>query len=118
MQPAAAFGDVLDDLVGGFPAEEPSRGWPGIATAPLFSFRRPLDGARDRPSRRLSAREREALDVLNVLGADLSAGFTRDELRSAFRSLARRLHPDANPGASGREFAAAREAYEILNGCV
>ena len=108
MQPAAAFGDVLDNLVGGFPAEEPTRHWhPGIATMPLLTFRR--------PGRKLSAHERDALDFLNTLGADLTADFTRHELRSAFRALARRFHPDANPRATGREFATIRDAYEILS---
>ena len=116
MQPAAAFGDVLDSLVGDMPADGPARSWhPGIATPPLFSVRRPLDGARVTPVRKLCAHERDALDLLNYLGAQLSADFTRDELRSAFRALARRVHPDVNPRASGREFAAIREAYELLS---
>lgn len=109
MPPAAAFADVLDSLTGGCPAEEPTRSsWhPGIATRPLFSLRR--------SARPLTAHERAALDVLNGLGADLTADFTRRELRSAFRALARRFHPDVNPHAGGREFAAMRDAYEILS---
>lgn len=67
-----------------------------------------------RSTRALSAHEREALDLLNGLGAELTADFTRDELRSAFRSLARRYHPDANPTISGREFASLRDAYDAL----
>ncbi|MBM3821111.1 MAG: J domain-containing protein [Acidimicrobiia bacterium] len=108
MQPAAAFADLLDSLAGGLPAGEPARTWnPGVATRPLFSFRK--------PARRLSAPERDALDLLNSLGAHLTDDFTRRELRSAFRALARRFHPDANPHASGREFAAARGAYDMLS---
>jgi hypothetical protein len=116
MQPAAAFGDVLDSLVGEFPVENVIRGWhPGIATTPLFSFRRPLDGTPRRPARTLSGPERDALDFLNSFGADLDAAFTRDELRSAFRALAHRFHPDVNPRATGREFVLLREAYDILS---
>jgi hypothetical protein len=108
MQPAAAFTDVLDSLTGGFPADDPTRsGKPGIATRPLFSFRR--------PARTLSAPERAALGLFNSLGAELTADFTRQDLRSGFRALARRFHPDVNPFASGREFAAMRDAYEILS---
>ena len=143
MESAAAFGEVLDeflgDTAGRIPAEEPAtKGWhPGIGTRPLFS----LEGAtalrsaalrnaarndtplrpsishakpRPRPARALSATQRQALDLLNSLGAHLAADFTRDELRSAFRALARRYHPDTNPAVSGREFAAIRAAYDAV----
>jgi curved DNA-binding protein CbpA len=69
----------------------------------------------------LSTRQREALDFLIELGAPLEPNFTRDELRSAFRWLARRYHPDAHPGITAREksnlsiqFATLRERYELL----
>ncbi len=143
MESAAAFGEVLDDMLGDIagriPAEEPaSRGWhPGIGTRPLFQFEgatalrnaalgnaarsdTPLRSnsshakPRPRPARALSASQRQALDFLNSLGAKLTADFARDELRSAFRALARRYHPDTNPAVSGREFAAIRGAYDAL----
>jgi curved DNA-binding protein CbpA len=37
-----------------------------------------------------------------------------DAIRSAFRALARRYHPDAGPGSSTVEFQRALEAYETL----
>jgi DnaJ-class molecular chaperone len=37
-----------------------------------------------------------------------------DTVRSAFRALARRYHPDAGAGSSAVEFQRAREAYETL----
>src|SRR2546429_465151 len=37
-----------------------------------------------------------------------------DAIRSAFRTLARRYHPDAGAGCSSAEFQRAREAYETL----
>jgi hypothetical protein len=128
MQPAVAFGEVLDeflgDIAGRSSAEEPAtKGWhPGIGTRPLFQFegatslRSTINHAkpRPRPARALSASQRQALDLLNSLGAQLTADFTRDELRSAFRALARRFHPDTNPTVSGREFAALRGAYDAL----
>lgn len=36
-------------------------------------------------------------------------------IRSAFRALARRYHPDAGPGSSTLEFQRAHEAYETLS---
>jgi hypothetical protein len=53
-----------------------------------------------RPSRRLAAGEASAFNALVGLGADLRPDFTAGELRSAFRALARRYHPDSNPGSS------------------
>jgi curved DNA-binding protein CbpA len=38
-----------------------------------------------------------------------------DTVRSAFRALARRYHPDAGPGSSTVEFRRALEAYETLS---
>ena len=38
-----------------------------------------------------------------------------DEIRSAFRALARRYHPDAGAGSSTAEFRRALEAYETLS---
>jgi curved DNA-binding protein CbpA len=37
-----------------------------------------------------------------------------DSIRSAFRALARRYHPDVGAGSSAVEFQRAREAYETL----
>src|SRR5262245_51360712 len=45
-------------------------------------------------ARALSPHERHALQELIALGASLHEGFTLRELRSAFRALARRYHPD------------------------
>jgi hypothetical protein len=50
-----------------------------------------------RTARILSAREQRALRGLVALGADLDAQFTADQLRRAFRILARRYHPDRHP---------------------
>jgi DnaJ-class molecular chaperone len=47
----------------------------------------------------LNERERQALDWLRCAGAcALTERFTAVELKSAFRALARRFHPDAQPG--------------------
>lgn len=74
-----------------------------------------------RPVRVMTAAQRDAARVLMDLGADLPADFTDEELRRAFRALARRWHPDRHPGASpaeharlARTFAAVMTAYRCL----
>lgn len=71
--------------------------------------------------RALTARERAALDELVALGATLSADPSMRELRSAFRTLARRYHPDRHVGLTDAEragvaqlFARAHDAYRVL----
>ncbi|NLJ79240.1 MAG: molecular chaperone DnaJ [Tissierellia bacterium] len=55
---------------------------------------------------------RDYYEVLNV-----SKDATEDELRSAFRRLAKKYHPDLNPGDEEAEknFKEINEAYEVLN---
>lgn len=79
------------------------------------------DAGDQKPLRRLTPGQRDALHHLVACGATLDAGFTREELRSAFRSLARAYHPDRHPtlGQAEREclaraFTSLREAYEVL----
>jgi excisionase family DNA binding protein len=54
------------------------------------------------------------LDPYAVLGVDRDAG--QEEIRRAFRRLARRWHPDANPGdpSAPERFKGLVRAYEIL----
>jgi hypothetical protein len=82
------------------------------STQPIESLRVP---------RTLSMKQQEALDALIRLGARLERDFTDDELRSVFRTLALRYHPDrhVNSGAAERQrlsmlFARAVAAYELL----
>jgi hypothetical protein len=69
----------------------------------------------------LSVEQQHALDRLIALGAALDAGFSGRELRSAFRSLARRFHPDRHPHCTdaerarlSRQFAAIKDDYQRL----
>lgn len=52
------------------------------------------------------------MDYYEVLGVPRNAAPRR--IRSAFRSLARRHHPDAGAGASPERFRLAQEAYATL----
>jgi hypothetical protein len=58
------------------------------------------------------------IDYYRLLGVDPRA--SPSEIRAAYRGLARRLHPDADPGggdvqAANRRMAALNEAYAVLN---
>jgi len=54
-------------------------------------------------------------DYYKILGIEKSAD--KDELKKAYRKLARKHHPDVNPGdkASEEKFKEINEAYEVLS---
>ena len=69
----------------------------------------------------LTAMQWRSLDTFNRLGASLPVDFSAGDLRSAFRLLARRYHPDRHPGATApdrqrlaQQFTSLRTSYETL----
>lgn len=78
-------------------------------------------GRKRRAVWQLQERERRAFAELVALGGALREDFTFDELRSVFRTLARRYHPDRHAGCNehrkaglAEQFTRAREAYQVL----
>jgi molecular chaperone DnaJ len=63
----------------------------------------------------MSAREWIGKDFYRELG--VSSDATQDEIKKAYRKLARKNHPDANPGneEAERKFKAVSEAYGVLS---
>jgi hypothetical protein len=89
---------------------------PTGAAAEIKNARTPLV-----PQRALARRERAALDELVALGAGLGDTFSAEELRSAFRALARRYHPDRQARSSEADkarcatlFQRVYDAYRVL----
>ncbi|HEY3381741.1 MAG TPA: J domain-containing protein [Vicinamibacterales bacterium] len=119
-QPVFLFGDFLS----GFTADAGRlSSQPGRPT--WFPAYEPPQPPR-RPVRHLSATEQQALDCLRGMGAQsLHADFTDAEVKSAFRALARKFHPDRHPGSGDQErarlaraFASVCDAYRTLAGTV
>lgn len=129
--PAAAFAHVLDRLIDGA-GPSSTAVTAGILTSPLVAA--PFAGRHSsmlprttpviapvRPRRRLTSAQARALELLRRAGADLHPDYFASELKSAFRRLARQLHPDRHPQADAAARAAlsaafreVREAYGAL----
>lgn len=88
------------------------------------AYGRPVARVRPEPARpapRLSSAQRAALECLRGFGAGLDEACSDDELKSAFRNLALRFHPDRHPQVADgdREYLASAfgritEAYRVL----
>jgi hypothetical protein len=98
----------------------PSTATPVIAPGAPSRFS-PSQPARVVAHRTLSPRQRRALDRLVEMGAEIGTDFTPEQLRSAYRRLARRYHPDHHPETTeaqrqqlARLFTQARDSYSEL----
>lgn len=120
-RPVFLFGDLRSGFTAG-----PARPFATSGASPWTPVYGAGPGAQTRPVRRLTPAQRQAVDALRALGADLlTDSFTDAEAKSAFRTLARRFHPDRHPGSSdaerarlARSFAAACAAYRTLTSTV
>jgi DnaJ-class molecular chaperone with C-terminal Zn finger domain len=77
-----------------------------------FGFVAQGHGSRPRPqARKLKTLEAKAFDTL-----DLTASATSDEIKSRYKQLVKKHHPDANGGDRGSEerFRAVIQAYQLL----
>jgi hypothetical protein len=88
---------------------------------PAFEILPPSTTVPASPRRRLTAVQWRSLDAFNRLGAGIDADFSATDLRSAFRLLARRYHPDRHPAAGdgdrqrlSQQFTTLRTSYETL----
>jgi len=82
---------ALPDPAGEFGPRQPPRSVAGFGAAYLFS----------------------AMSYYDVLGIPIDAD--EEAIRSAFRGLARRYHPDAGEGSSAERFRQVAEAYATLS---
>jgi len=84
-------------LFGGAPALARARAVFAFGAAARWFPERP------RPVRALTGAQQQSLESLNALGAQLTSGFTGQELRRAYRWLAHRVHPDRQHGCGESE---------------
>lgn len=102
----------------GTPTPPPSLGHAAYVLAAAMAL---PHAAAPRAPRPLTPAQRDAVNALARLGATLSPAFDATELRSSYRSLARRLHPDRHQSSTATvrarlasDFAAATDHYKTL----
>ena len=102
----AEFGFIAGGGIGG-----------GAAASPHWSDAGASAHAGGASESRPSARQMELQRAREILR--VSADSTPEQIRAAYRTLARRYHPDAHPGDAGdRQFVEVVEAYRLLRDAV
>lgn len=79
------------------------------------AYHRNRKPAPPRPPHKLTERQYLATLFFGRHGSELSAAFSKNELKTAFRSLAMKLHPDRSHG-QAESFIALKCAYDELSG--
>jgi hypothetical protein len=115
--PRAPLGAREDGFFSQVPLAGPATVYLGLkGVPPAWAATRYPHTAGRRPARMLGPAERHALDELIGLGARLREDFTHAELRSAFRALARRFHPDHCAGQPPADQAHASRTFAFIVG--
>ena len=128
MERAATFAQILEEKLRSKSTEEftPSRPTPSyeavllnqlLTSTPRHAFQNtrhsyPKPQPKPRQAHALSSDQSQALSLFQGYLPDFSPGFFRHELKSAYRQLALRLHPDH--GGSTQKFMQLRQAYKTL----
>lgn len=92
--------------------------WPTRRRGGYSSTSAPADrpARRGRPVAALTREARRALTELNDLGAGLDDTVSPADVRTAFRRLARRYHPDRHPGCDHLELARLAHLFTRMTG--
>jgi hypothetical protein len=149
MRQCGSFSDILEQKIGDFEPEPPAacaHEWRPMPGPTVLYFDSRFYGAQGlprhipagathrpsvrplvrparvvRPQRTLTPIQRQALESFASHGAALATDYTDSELRSAFRTLARRYHPDRHPESGAeqqarlsRTFSGLSDAYRHL----
>jgi hypothetical protein len=95
--------------------------FPNTSSQTFDSWKNTRSFSTVRSKRHLTRAQRQAVEEMASLGVCLTADFSDDEVRGAYRQLARRYHPDRHPACSegekarlGALFARAHASYQVL----
>lgn len=85
-----------------------------LASVSSFRAPNPVPPRTSSTALRMSSRSSPGRDLYSVLGVSRSAD--KSDIKSAYRKLAKKYHPDANPGKdTTTEFQEVNRAYEVLS---
>jgi hypothetical protein len=88
-----------------------------VSPQKIFESVKPIQAPpppKPREKRKLSPDQQKAMKILTGFGAVIDDYSTIDEIKSAYRKLARKYHPDVLPRGSGEAFKSISAAYKKL----